>query len=321
MAEVQQGIHQINTPLGERDNFVYAFVGSDQVLIFDTGCDGAIVDDVEPYLASIGVEASRVGWVFASHCDVDHFGGLGSARERFPNARLGAHALDAPLMEDYDTFENERGNGFVDTYGIETPADGMDWMRSVTRTSPLDVWVRGGERIRLGDDWSVDVLHVPGHSRGHLAIWDSRSRAVVVSDAVLSDAVRLADGTPAFPPTYRYVSAYRGTISAIGSLGFESMYTAHYPDMDRGDGRQFLDTSSSFVDRAEAAVLRALAERPLTTRELIDEINGGLGAWPEAGTAEALAFPVVGHIEDLLATHRVEQDGERDGTATWAVAS
>lgn len=320
MSEVQPGIHQINTPLGDRDNFVYVFVGEDAVLVFDVGCDGAPSDQISPYLCSIGVEADRVSWVFASHCDVDHFGGLASAREVFPRARLGAHTLDAPMMEDFALFEAQRGDQFVDAHQITTSAEDLEWMRSVTRVTALDVHVAGGERVRLSSDWHVEIRHVPGHSRGHLAVWDPRSHSYVISDAVLSDAVLLSDGTPAFPPTYRHVTAYRATIAAIGSSDFAAIFSAHYPDMDMASGREFLGTTRAFVERTEAAVIRALQDGPRTAQEIITTLNPDLGRWPAEGTESALAFPVVGHLEDLHAARQLKVAGSKGRATQWQLA-
>ena len=36
----------------------------------------------------------------------------------------------------------------------------------------------GGESIALDDDWSLDVLHVPGHCRGCLALYNQRQKRV-----------------------------------------------------------------------------------------------------------------------------------------------
>jgi hypothetical protein len=120
-----------------------------------------------------------------------------------------------------------------------------------------------------------------------------------VSDAVLSDAVRTADGEAAFPPTYRHVAPYRATIDALARLDPAWLLTAHYPTMAGDDGRDFLDTSAQYTDRLEAAVRTALTGRARTLREILPEINPIAGDWPAEGTEGALAFPVVGHLEDL----------------------
>ena len=82
-----------------------------------------------------------------------------------------------------------------------------------------------------------------------------------MSDAVLSDAVRTADGEAAFPPTYRHVAPYRATIGALARLDPAWLLTAHYPTMAGDEGRDFLDCSAQYTDRLEDAVRTALTGR------------------------------------------------------------
>jgi glyoxylase-like metal-dependent hydrolase (beta-lactamase superfamily II) len=304
--EVAPGIHRIDTPLGERVNSVYLFVGDD-LLLFDTAIDGASETHVLPYLASIGREPAEVRWVVVSHCDVDHFGGLASALAAFPAAVACAHHLDADEIEDFAVYERRRVRGFRDEHDLDESPEGLAWVRSVGRAGPLRQRLGGGESIVLGRDWTVDVLHVPGHSHGHLAIWDPRSQAAVVSDAVLSDAVRTASGDAAFPPTYRYVAAYRATIGALLGRRPASLLTAHYPTMRGDDVAAFLHSSAGFAATIESAVRRALIGRRRALVDLLPDVNADVASWPTIGTEGALAFPVVGHLEDLWARGAVRR--------------
>src|SRR5262244_4595615 len=70
--EIADGIHRIQTPLGDRVNCVYLFVGTRSALLFDTAIGPAITSHVEPYLAGAGVEPGQVRYVVNSHCDWDH---------------------------------------------------------------------------------------------------------------------------------------------------------------------------------------------------------------------------------------------------------
>ena len=65
------------------------------------------------------------------------------------------------------------------------------------------------------------------------------------------------------------------------------------------EGRDFLDCSAQYTDRLEDAVRTALTGRARSLRDILPEINPLAGDWPTVGTEGALAFPVVGHLEDL----------------------
>ena len=246
--EVADGIHRIETPLGDRVNCVYLFLGTRSALLFDTAIGPAVASHVAPYLAKAGVEPARIRYVVNSHCDWDHHGGNGAVRDLAPAAVLCCHELDRPLVEDADLLFARRYDELA-TDGITEPAATRRFVAANTRQVPMDLGLSGGERFCLGSGWAVDLLHTPGHSRGHVSIYDPRSRTAVVGDAVLGDAVLLADGSPASPPTYRYVDTYLATVHLLQAIGLDLLLTAHYPVYAGPDAAEFLAETRAFADR------------------------------------------------------------------------
>jgi glyoxylase-like metal-dependent hydrolase (beta-lactamase superfamily II) len=287
---------------------LYLFAGRERSLLFDVGVDGTAQKHLVPYLSRTGLDPKRIRWAVISHADVDHFGGLASLRELNPDTICVAHRLDAPLIADYATYEARRARGFREPWGLDESPEVLAWTRSVTRESPVDMALTGGETVDLGDGWELEIVHVPGHTHGHLAVYDPRSRALAVADAVLGDMVTHADGRPAFPPTYRYVDSYLATIDRCESLRPELLLTAHYPTMPSDAASDFLARSRMFVEKVDEVVLDELdraGATGLTLHDLLARANPRLGSWPSEGTEVALAFPVVGHLERQLALSRI----------------
>jgi glyoxylase-like metal-dependent hydrolase (beta-lactamase superfamily II) len=320
LTEVADDLFRVDTPLGERVSSLYVIRGTETSALFDTGVDGAIPDHLRPALDRIGVSREAVRHVVISHCDVDHFGGVADARDAFPNARIAAHAEDRPVIEDYATFERERGRSFLDVWGLDEDPAVLDWCRSATREGPLDRDYVDGERIDLGDK-EIVVWHVPGHSRGHLDLEAPWAKALVVSDAVLGSSVNLADGSPAFPPTYRHVVEYLASAERIASYAPDLLLTAHYPTMDARAGIAFLDETREFVDRLEAALDKLFgdATHALTLAEAVHLLNAIVGEWPKEGTEGALAFPVVGHLERWVDQGRLARHDRGTEPAAWSL--
>src|SRR5215475_9154519 len=248
--EIADGIHRIPTPLGDRVNCVYLFAGTRSALLFDTAIGPTVTSHVAPYLAGAGVEPGRIRYVVNSHCDWDHHGGNGVVRDLAPAALLFCHELDRPLVEDTDLLFARRYDELAETRAL---------VAASTRPVPLDLGLSGGERFCLGSGWAVDLLHTPGHSRGHVSIYDPRSRTAVVGDAVLGSAVLLADGSPAFPPTYRYVDTYLATVQRLQAMQPDQLATAHYPVFRGLDATEFLGETRAFADQANAALRKELA--------------------------------------------------------------
>jgi glyoxylase-like metal-dependent hydrolase (beta-lactamase superfamily II) len=300
--EVADGVHRIETALGERINCLYVFTGSQAAAVFDTGVATTVRAALLGYLETIGYDPHRIRYVVNSHCDWDHTGGNGVVTELAPRALLMCHELDRPMVEDVQHLINARYGEFRDDHGVDEPAATKKLIHESARLVPVDVSLRGGERLHLGDGWHVEVLHTPGHSRGHLSIYDPRSRALAIGDATLGTAVPFADGSPAFPPTYRYVDSYVETIELFEAMTAGALLTSHYPVYEGDQVGEFLALSRAYVDRIDAELRGLLADRPGTMRELIEQLGPGLGTWP-AVAHEYLVHPFAGHLE------RLERDG------------
>jgi glyoxylase-like metal-dependent hydrolase (beta-lactamase superfamily II) len=312
--EVADGVHRIDTMLGPRTSSIYLVVGARACLLFDVGVAGDPSTVVGPYMDAQGIGRSLVEWVVISHCDVDHFGGLADARATFPGARVVAHVSDRAAITHFGTYLQARGMGFVEPYGLEEAHEVIEWARSVVGEGPVAGAVVGSELIDLGAR-DVEVLHVPGHTRGHLALRDTATGALVIADAALGPAVLNADGTAAFPPTYRHVRPYLSSVAKLDKLGSALLLTSHYPTYSGDQVRAFLNESAGFANdlgRRVAGALKSVGE--CTLAELVGLVNDGFGNWPVATSAGALAFPVAGHVEDLAEEGRVIiEDGRPSG--------
>ena len=316
---VADGVHRIEASLGERYVAIYLLVGEDHGLIIDTGVIDSIPSTVEPYLRAQGIDPAQIDHVLSTHCDFDHIGGNGAARELFPSARFIAHVLDQPLVENVDLIVEKRYGEFIDEHGYDdVTADEKANIRDFTRTSAVDWCIVGGERLRLEEGWNVEFVHTPGHSWGSTSVWDPRSGTLFIGDAALGSGLKTHDGRPAFPPTYRYVEAYRATIDRLSAFRANILATSHFPLYHGTEAAAFLALSAAYADRVESAVLTALrvAGRPLSTLEIVEDIHPSLGAWPNRKEL-ALTYAVVGHLEWLAEYGRVEKGHHQTGLASW----
>jgi glyoxylase-like metal-dependent hydrolase (beta-lactamase superfamily II) len=156
----------------------------------------------------------------------------------------------------------------------------------------------------------VEIHRTPGHSPGHLAIFDPRSRTILTGDAVQGAVYRDVSGKAALCPTYLYVDTYRGTIRYLRALGADTLAGCHWPVKRGAEVDSFLNETAQFVDTAERVVLAELGrccESGATLREIVEAVGCQLGEWPRSADPE-LMYAIGGHMEQLAATHRVHQD-------------
>jgi glyoxylase-like metal-dependent hydrolase (beta-lactamase superfamily II) len=318
--EMRNGLHRVPAPLGERFVALYLLVGDDAAMLVDTGIRESITETLLPYLDEVGIPREKLRWALNTHCDFDHTGGNGALKAAIPSVEILAHELDAPLVEDVDRLIDTRYGEFRDTDGFDDPPETTAYLRGVSDLVPVDRRLTGGEEFDLGGR-SVTVLHVPGHSPGHLAVHDPERRALLIGDATLGTTVMFADGRAAFPPTYRDVDPYVASLRRFRDLDAELLLTAHYPVYEGDAVRDFLDESEAYTERIDAVLTDVLSDAagPRTALELVRDAGPELGPWP----AEALdyaVFPVTGNLERLAARGLVAEQTDAAGRRRWSLA-
>jgi glyoxylase-like metal-dependent hydrolase (beta-lactamase superfamily II) len=235
--------------------------------------------------------------VIASHPDVDHFGGASYWQQKFA-AQVVAHRFDAALMESHEVFLEQRANEFSKEFQVAESDEGLQWLRENGAEISINQAIDFETEYQIGEDL-IHIIHLPGHSRGHLGVYEPKSKMVLISDAVLGAYVPYSDGSPSFPPTYRFVQSYLETIQRLMGLDFECLATAHYGTFSREDGMKFLQDSLDFAAELEDSVLRAIRRTKRTLPEILNFVDAEVGLWPKPASFAALAFPVFGHLEFL----------------------
>src|SRR3954466_2719442 len=186
--EVARGIHRIEGDLGERYVCQYLLVGDERTLLVDTGLRDMPEQVIAPYLATLGRSLGDLDDVLISHADVDHCGGNRALRAAAPDARVLCGEADRAWIESNAAMlaVNSR---WYEAYGFGPSSEDVAFLeRELGGDAPVDGGLAGGETLRLGRDWRVEVLALPGHTPGHLGLFDPRSGAAIIIDAALGDA-------------------------------------------------------------------------------------------------------------------------------------
>ena len=313
--EVAPGIHRLAMPLGDRIVTVVVVVSEGEALLFDTAIAGALENMIAPALDELGVTPSQLRHVVISHSDFDHYGANAEVRSWAPEAAFVCHALDRRQIEDVEALIGDRYGEFAGAHGLPSDPAMAAFAREATHATRVDGTIEDGDVLAVGT-LRLEVMHVPGHSPGHVALYEPVSRCALIADAVLGSALETAGGEPAFPPTYRHLDDYRATIDRFDDMDIETLVTGHFPVMRSLQVRDFLAESRRFAERVDAALGEALRGEPKTTRQLVEELAPALGAWPAEAGALAV-YPIVGHLEQLEASGRATRSSSADGLILW----
>ena len=295
--EVAPGIHRIEADLGERFVCQYLLVGDERTLLVDTGLRDMPRDVIAPHLERLGRALADVDDVLISHADVDHCGGNASLRAAAPRARLLCGEDDRPWIESNAAML--AGNyRWYEPYGFGPPAEDVAFIqRELGGDAPVDVGLRGGETLRLGPNRRIDVLALPGHTPGHLGLWDTAAGAAIILDAALADGVVDRAGRRLIPPRYYAAGDYEATVRRLRALDPDLLLTAHWPVMERAAARAFLDGSLGFVARMRSAVQGAVRRGVTELWPLTQAVDDELGPFPSF--AHELAASVRAHLAEV----------------------
>jgi len=280
--EILPAVHRIESDLGERFMCQYLLVGRERTVLVDTGLVGTPVEVIVPYLEGIGLGIEDVDEVIISHADVDHCGGNRALKEMNPKLKFSCGEADRAYVE-----SNERIMAEIylwsEPYGFGPDEGSKAWIRTeLGGDSPVDVGLRGDETLRLGPDWRIEILHLPGHTPGHLGIWDAKNDAAIILDAALERCIYSRGGNRLLPPRYFDAAEYRNTIRTLRNLRPGNLLTAHYPPMRDEDAIDFLDRSLDFTMRVEGVVREGLRDGITDLWELTKHTDEQLGPYPES---------------------------------------
>jgi len=302
--ELYPGVYQIDSLFGGRNLFQYLFVG-DNVVLLDTGLAYTPERTIFPALKQLGISPQAINLAITTHADGDHQGGNDSIKRTSPATWLACGEADRAMVEDPRTLWDQRYNFLKRDYGV-----GIDPNPSpdVGKPRRMDVCLAGGERIRLRSDWDLEVLHVPGHSHGHLALLDRDHKAAFAGDAIHGRGCPHADGTMALPVTYYYVDVYLSTLNLFENLPIETLCSGHWPTL-RGPGiRDFIAESRQTVRIFDEVILAKLAGRSdgVGLQELMDAIGDAFPDWPK-DTRVFIMFAAKGHLDRLAEQGKVRE--------------
>jgi glyoxylase-like metal-dependent hydrolase (beta-lactamase superfamily II) len=196
LEEIIPGIYRIPLPLTNNVELshinVYLIRGRTGCLLVDSGWNAARAFDIlKDQLDEIRVSIGEISSIVITHVHPDHYGLAGQIKQ-LSAADIAMHELEVPFIESryvkMDTLLQQLsdlliGHGVPMEVLPELREASLKMVEFVTPTAP-DIVLRGGETISQ-DDFNFRVIPSPGHSPGHICLYEAERKILISGDHIL----------------------------------------------------------------------------------------------------------------------------------------
>ena len=155
---------------------VTAFEQNCTILMCDTTREAAVVDpggDLPRIKAQLEKMSAKPVKILLTHAHIDHAGGTaGLARD-----------LGVPVI----------GPHKEDEFWIQSlPQQSMMFGFPQAESFTPDQWLNDGDTVSIGDI-TLQVIHAPGHTPGHVVFFEPESKTALVGDVIFNGSIGRTD--------------------------------------------------------------------------------------------------------------------------------
>ena len=281
--KVTERIHALKIPFKLRvgpdktlDRFVFAYlIFGDQICLIDSGVAGseAIILD---YVKQAGRDPREITRLVFTHSHADHIGGSRAIKEQ-TGCKVAAHIDAKPWIEDVDHQYAERPIGnFYDLVG---------------GSIGIDLDLKDGDQLDLGDGKTLEIFHTPGHSKGAISLLDHHDMALFSGDAVpKSGTVPIYEDVATSIQSIQKLKQIKGLKILIASWDDPQLGASVYPSMDAG--------LQWFQQIHEAVLKETAGSEDLELKQLSARVLKRLG-FPETALVPIIVTSIGAHLKLL----------------------
>ena len=225
--EISAGLYRIeiplrNSPLKALNSYVVK--GGERTLVIDTGWNREeCLNAMHAGLTTLGVNLRNTDF-FITHMHSDHLGLLPALRTDASSAYLsGADADRFNSGIPIDEFAQfARLNGFPEDE-LEATLRSHAGFRFRAKQRMDFQTLKEGDILRVGD-YQFTCVETPGHSWGHMCLYEPRRKILVAGDHILGD---ISPNIQLWSDEWNPLKAYLCSLDKVSGLDFELVLPGH----------------------------------------------------------------------------------------------
>lgn len=261
-------------------------------------------------LSALRISLADIRWLVITHFHPDHFGLAGRIKAA-SQARIIMHRQDWEvvkfILDSANSWSEDEVTKWASSLGITAPE--MDGLRQVvgfgvmlfSYVSEPDVLLEGDEQA-VGDTGCLHAIRTPGHTPGHVCIYDESQRVLFSGDHVLTGITTHI--TPSLLGTEDQLSEYMRALRKVEKLDVRIVLPAH--EQPFTNLTQRVEELLGHHERRLQQVLAPLRNRSLSAREVASQVEWMVGLWDRMDGMNRLLA-----IQETLAHLRLLQEQGR----------
>jgi glyoxylase-like metal-dependent hydrolase (beta-lactamase superfamily II) len=281
-----------NNPLGYTN--IYLLRGDGNYLLVDAGFGSEeAFSAFKQQLSELNVDPGKISRIIITHSHGDHIGLAGVIRD-FTGAQIAIHTIEAAYHPHGPDNPMVRGNGdWLKESGVpDEPNVGPGFpggMRRMPSMPEADIFLEDGQMVGIGKT-TLEVVWTPGHSPGHICLYDAERKLLFSADHVLpvtTPNISLRPGMKGNP-----LRDYLRSLHRVRELEVELVLPAH--EQIFTDLRSRVDEILEHHRRRNEEIVGTLKDGPKTAYQISEQIT-----WmPEVG---GVRFHDLSHWDQRMA--------------------
>ena len=321
MKEVIPGIYQLQLPLPFPNILMgyvntYLIQGDNEYLLIDTGWNTEeAFDSLKKQLDEIGVGFRDISQIIVTHIHPDHYGQAGKLKQ-LSQAKVALHAVEKnsidlryinmkELLQQMEQWLHTNGVATDELPALQTASVAL--AKFVSPALP-DITLHGGETLST-ELFSFKVLWTPGHSPGHICLYEPSQKILISGDNVLPNITPNIGLHP--QSSSNPLGDYLNSLSALKQLDVNLVLPGHENPFNTLKPR--IEELIQHHRQRNSEILATINAEPKTGYQIATEIVwmpdiGGISWQDLAPLDKRLALlETLAHLESMRVDRKVDK--------------
>jgi glyoxylase-like metal-dependent hydrolase (beta-lactamase superfamily II) len=276
--QILNGIYQLKVPIPNsplENTNVYLLQGDKNYTLIDTGWDSKTAfNSLNRQLAEVGIGFRDIAQIIVTHAHFDHYG-LTEKIKQVSDAKILMHNAEKTVLRSRYAVDKKfldevviwfRRNGVPERMltAVHGPISGF----GKTLPAQPDVLLNGDETISSGD-FNLKVIWTPGHSPGHICLYEPERKVLFSGDHVLPSITPNVSLPP--NPTGNPLGDYIKSLLTVQKLAVELVLPGHENTFNNLSKR--VDEIIYHHEKRSVEILKAMKHQEMTAYQIANLVT------------------------------------------------